>query len=82
MHALGAWEESPLLVEPVEKAVMLADTQQQVEVPSASSGPWPCSALFLEGAELCCPNYAEDYLSGLCCEEPALLLCHSGCIRF
>ena len=38
MHALGAWEESPLLVEPVEKAVMLADTQQQVGDPSAHPG--------------------------------------------
>ena len=30
VHVLNAWEESPLLVEPVERAVILADTQQQV----------------------------------------------------
>jgi hypothetical protein len=30
VHTLNAWEESPLLVEPVERAVVLADTQQQV----------------------------------------------------
>ena len=29
-YALNAWEESPLLVEPVMKPVILADTQQQV----------------------------------------------------
>lgn len=29
-YALNAWEESPLMVEPVEKPVILADTQQQV----------------------------------------------------
>ena len=28
-HVLGEWEESELLVEPVEQSVILADTQQQ-----------------------------------------------------
>ena len=31
-YALNAWEESPLMVEPVKKPVILADTQQQVGV--------------------------------------------------
>ena len=31
-YALNAWEESPLMVEPVLKPVILADTQQQVGV--------------------------------------------------
>lgn len=29
VHMLGEWEESELLVEPVEQFVVLADTQQQ-----------------------------------------------------
>ena len=29
VHVLGEWEESELLVEPVEQSVVLADTQQQ-----------------------------------------------------
>ncbi len=29
VHVLGAWEDGELLVEPVEGAVVLADTQQQ-----------------------------------------------------
>ncbi len=29
MHVLGAWEDGELLVEPVERAVVIADTQQQ-----------------------------------------------------
>lgn len=31
-YALNAWEESPLMVEPVQKAIILADTQQQVTI--------------------------------------------------
>lgn len=30
VHALNAWEESPLLVEPVQRNIVLAETQQQV----------------------------------------------------
>ena len=30
-YALNAWEESPLMVEPVQKPVILTDTQQQVK---------------------------------------------------
>ena len=29
-YALNAWEESPLLVDPVERTVIIPDTQQQV----------------------------------------------------
>lgn len=29
VHVLGQWEESELLVEPVEQSVVLANTQQQ-----------------------------------------------------
>ncbi len=29
-YILNAWEESPLMVQPLEKPVILADTQQQV----------------------------------------------------
>ena len=30
-YSLNAWEESPLLVDPLEKTVIIPDTQQQVE---------------------------------------------------
>jgi len=36
-YALNAWEESPLMVEPVRKPVILADTQQQVGVSTEGS---------------------------------------------
>ena len=29
-YSLNAWEESPLLVDPLEKTVIIPDTQQQV----------------------------------------------------
>ncbi len=29
MHVLGAWEDRELLAEPVKRATVLADTQQQ-----------------------------------------------------
>ena len=31
-YALNAWEESPLLVDPVERTVIIPDTQQQVDL--------------------------------------------------
>lgn len=40
VHVLGAWEEGELLVEPVERSVVLADTQQQARArpPCHSAG--------------------------------------------
>lgn len=31
-YTLNAWEESPLLVDPVERTVIIPDTQQQVSI--------------------------------------------------
>lgn len=36
-YALNAWEESPLLVDPVERTVIIPDTQQQVSYSSIAS---------------------------------------------
>ena len=33
VHVLDTWEESPLLVDPVEHNIVLAETQQQVTIP-------------------------------------------------
>lgn len=36
-YTLNAWEESPLLVDPVERTVIIPDTQQQASYFAASS---------------------------------------------
>ena len=41
VHMLGEWEESELLVEPVEQSVVLADTQQQAR---PLDSLFPCSS--------------------------------------
>lgn len=46
VHVLGEWEESELLVEPVEQSVVLADTQQQARAANNTH-------LNLKGKRLC-----------------------------
>lgn len=55
-YALNAWEESPLLVDPVERTVIIPDTQQQV------STAWVSCVKIGQCQCLC-----VDCLSGSCC---------------
>lgn len=43
-YTLNAWEESPLMVEPLEKTVILPDAQQQVRHKATGQGPSQCGA--------------------------------------